>query len=82
MPDPDRELPRKLREIIDNSTTEAFVLFENVVELADQQARAEPDAFSRDLILQILFCKLVEYFVNDGGWTPGELCQLLIDDNR
>ena len=74
------KLPEKLGRIVKNSVDEAFTLYDEAVRVAEAQAKAEPDHFSADLILQIVWTKLTERMIAN-GWSIGDLTQKLIEDH-
>ncbi len=68
------KLPERHGRIVKNSVDEAFTFYDEAVRVAEAQAKAEPDNFSADLILQIVWTKLTERMIAN-GWSIGDLTQ-------
>jgi hypothetical protein len=66
------ELSKRIADTISNSVDEGFTLFDTIEQQAEAQAKAEPEGFDADVILQIVWGKLNERFMSS-GWTAAEL---------
>jgi hypothetical protein len=73
------ELSKRIADTISNSVDEGFTLFEMVEQQAEAQAKAEPEGFDADVILQVVWGKLNERFMSN-GWTAVELAAKLMEE--